>query len=56
MRSYWNELLREISRRAGLDHLPVLYFVRTRFMNAFTAGTSRDAAVALGGRLRHEPG
>jgi heat shock protein HtpX len=40
-------ILRELGRRAGLQRLPVLYYVPTRLMNAFTAGTRDDAAIAV---------
>lgn len=47
-------LLGELSRRAGLERLPRLYYVPTRLMNAFTAGTPSDAAIAVSdGLLRH---
>ena len=46
-------VLRKLSRRAGLDRLPVLYYVPTRMLNAFTAGGASDAAIALSdGMLR----
>jgi heat shock protein HtpX len=40
-------VLRELSRRAGLEGMPVLYYVPTRLLNAFTAGGRRDAAIAV---------
>lgn len=40
-------VLQELARRAGLTRLPVLYYVPTRLMNAFTSGTREDAAIAL---------
>ena len=40
-------VLRELSRRAGLERLPELYYVPTRVMNAFTAGSRSDAAIAV---------
>ena len=46
-------ILRELSRRAGLDWMPVLYYVPTRLMNAFTTGGRTDSAIALSdGMLR----
>lgn len=47
-------ILRELSRRAGLRWMPVLYLVPTRLLNAFTTGGPGDAAIALSdGLLRH---
>jgi len=40
-------ILRELSRQAGLDWMPMLYYVPTRLMNAFTTGGRDDAAIAL---------
>jgi len=40
-------VLWELSRRAGLDWMPVLYYVPTRLMNAFTTGGRKEAAIAL---------
>ncbi|MCG6861785.1 MAG: zinc metalloprotease HtpX [Chromatiaceae bacterium] len=40
-------ILRELCRRAGLDWMPVLYYVPTRVLNAFTTGGRTDAAIAL---------
>jgi heat shock protein HtpX len=40
-------ILRELGRRAGLERLPVIYYVPTRLMNAFTAGTRSEAAIAV---------
>jgi heat shock protein HtpX len=40
-------ILLELGRRAGLERPPSLYYVPTRLMNAFTAGTRSEAAVAV---------
>jgi heat shock protein HtpX len=40
-------VLETLARRAGLTRLPALYYVPTRLMNAFTAGDSDNAAIAL---------
>jgi heat shock protein HtpX len=40
-------IVQELSRRAGLDRLPVLYLVPTRLMNAFSTGDRQDAAIAI---------
>ena len=40
-------IVHELSRRAGLERLPVLYLVPTRLMNAFTTGDRQDAAIAV---------
>jgi len=47
-------ILRELSRRAGLRWMPVLYLVPTRVLNAFTTGGQGDAVIALSdGLVRH---
>lgn len=40
-------IVHELSRRAGLERLPVLFLVPTRLMNAFTTGDRQDAAIAV---------
>jgi heat shock protein HtpX len=40
-------IVHELSHRAGLERLPVLYLVPTRLMNAFTTGDRQDAAIAV---------
>lgn len=46
-------LLGELARRAGLPRVPVLYYLPTRVMNAFTTGVGADAAIAVSdGMLR----
>ena len=43
----------ELARRAGLPRVPVLYYLPTRVMNAFTTGVGADAAIAVSdGMLR----
>lgn len=43
----------ELARRAGLPRVPVLYYLPTRVMNAFTTGVGGDAAIAVSdGMLR----
>ena len=41
------QLLAELSRRAGLDQSPRLYYLPSDVMNAFTAGSPQSAAIAL---------
>lgn len=41
------ELMRELAQRARLSHLPQLYFVPTRALNAFTVGDRAHSAVAV---------
>ena len=46
-------LLRELSRRGGLERVPLLYYLPSRLLNAFTAGAGPEAAIALSdGMLR----
>ncbi|MEA3276481.1 MAG: zinc metalloprotease HtpX [Pseudomonadota bacterium] len=40
-------IVRELSRRAGLERLPILYYMPTRMLNAFTSGGRSDAAIAV---------
>lgn len=40
-------LVRELSRRAGLDHAPTLYVVPSRMMNAFAVGRPGRSAIAV---------
>ncbi len=40
-------LVTELSRRAGLQHRPALYYVPSRIVNAFAVGRRDDAAVAV---------
>jgi heat shock protein HtpX len=39
--------LRELARRAGLPHTPLLYYVPTQKLSAFTTGSKNDAAIAV---------
>ena len=39
--------LRELARRAGLEATPVLYYVPSRMVNAFTVGRTEQSAVAV---------
>jgi len=41
------QLVSELSRRAGMENPPRIYYLPSDVMNAFTAGTPRDAAIAL---------
>jgi heat shock protein HtpX len=41
------QLIVELSRRAGLAHVPRLYYVPSQVLNAFTVGRHDEAAVAL---------
>ncbi|HOI08197.1 MAG TPA: zinc metalloprotease HtpX [Deltaproteobacteria bacterium] len=41
----------ELSRRAGLKNAPVLYYVPSRVMNAFSLGSKENSAIALSDRL-----
>lgn len=41
------QMLAELSRRAGLQQLPRLYYLPSDVMNAFTAGSPQSAAIAL---------
>ncbi|OQX48459.1 MAG: hypothetical protein B0D87_05510, partial [Candidatus Sedimenticola endophacoides] len=40
-------LTRELARRAGLERVPVLYWIPSRTVNAFSVGSRDDAALAL---------
>ena len=41
------EALAELSRRAGLTHVPRLYYLPSRMVNAFATGTQGRAAIAI---------
>jgi heat shock protein HtpX len=41
------QIVEELSRRAGLQRLPKLYYLPTRVMNAFTSGSRNAAAIAV---------
>ena len=41
------QLIAELARRAGMPHTPRLYYLPSDVMNAFTAGTTKNAAIAL---------
>ncbi|ABB38958.1 peptidase M48 Ste24p [Oleidesulfovibrio alaskensis G20] len=43
--------LAELSRRAGLEHLPVLYHIPSTVLNAFTVGSGKHAAIAVSDAL-----
>ncbi|GIX30869.1 MAG: Zn-dependent protease [Porticoccaceae bacterium] len=40
-------LVEELSRRAGLERIPTLWWVPSPLLNAFAVGTRRDAAIGL---------
>lgn len=40
-------VLRRLAARAGLPHVPALYYVPSATINAFTLGSRRDAAIAV---------
>jgi heat shock protein HtpX len=40
-------VLRWLGQRAGLDHIPSLYYVPSATVNAFTLGSRHDAAIAI---------
>lgn len=40
-------LLHQLATRAGLKHLPLLFYLPSDVMNAFTTGTPRQAAIGL---------
>ncbi len=42
-----SELAGELARRAGMQRPPRLYYLPSDVMNAFTAGTPKEAAIAL---------
>ncbi len=41
------ESLRELCRRAKLSHVPTLYYLPSRMVNAFAIGTQKRAAIAV---------
>ena len=48
------QVLEELSHRAGLKALPRLYYIPSRGMQAFAAGTDDKAVIAIsGGLIRH---
>jgi heat shock protein HtpX len=48
------DLLARVCERAGLDRVPVLYYVPSRMLNAFAVGRREEAVIALtNGLLRH---
>ena len=48
-----HEMVRVLSRQAGLDHTPRLYFLPGEVMNAFTVGSGRHARVGFTQALLH---
>ena len=42
-----NRLLRELAQRAELETVPALYWIPSKTVNAFAAGTKDDAAIAI---------
>lgn len=42
-----HHMLNELSKRAGLKHIPQLYYLPSPVMNAFTTGRPEEAAVAV---------
>jgi heat shock protein HtpX len=42
-----HEIMRELSKRAGLPAIPTLHYVPTKMMNAFAVGRAEDSAVAV---------
>lgn len=42
-----HEIMRELSKRAGLPSVPTLHYVPTKMMNAFAVGREEDSAVAV---------
>jgi heat shock protein HtpX len=42
-----HQLLHELARRAGLAHVPRLYFIPSRLLNAFAVGQPAAAAIAV---------
>lgn len=41
------QIQEELTQRAGLSYVPMLYYVPSRMMNAFAVGTRRNAAIGL---------
>ena len=46
-----NRVLRVISQRAGLYHVPTLYAIESRLMNAFVVGREDSAAIVVSRKL-----
>jgi heat shock protein HtpX len=42
-----HEIMRELSKRAGLPAVPTLHYVPTKMMNAFAVGREKESAVAV---------
>jgi heat shock protein HtpX len=42
-----HQVMRELSKRAGLPAIPTLHYVPTKMMNAFAVGRAEDSAVAV---------
>jgi len=40
-------IVRELAKRSGLPHPPVLYYIPSRMMNAFSVGTADNSAIAV---------
>lgn len=45
--SYLGQALQELARRAGLDFVPGLFYVPSQILNAFSAGSGKNSAIAL---------
>lgn len=43
--------LRRLARRAGLEHVPTLYYLPSRNITAWTTGTGRDAVIGISRHL-----
>jgi len=41
------QMVHELAQRAGLPRVPILYYLPTQLMHAFTAGSGGQAAIAL---------
>ena len=41
------QLVGSLSEKAGLRHVPGMYYIPSRVMNAFSVGTKNDAAIGL---------
>ncbi|WP_157679840.1 hypothetical protein [Nitrosococcus watsonii] len=46
-------LTRELAKRAGLLQVPILYYVPSQMINAFTVGKRTDAVIAITDDLRY---
>jgi heat shock protein HtpX len=44
----------ELAERAGLEHVPEIYYIPTPVLNAFSVGRRRDAAIGLSDGLLHK--